>query len=124
MRRLGAPPSLFIKVAPLEGGEMVKLPDPKELVDSVADGALEVIKGPAKVADNVAAVANTYAREMHGNLDEVQKRMPDDPAVIADFAVKTVGQTVKAGIGMAEGIGRGVMDTFEGVKSQIKRVTG
>lgn len=101
-----------------------KLPDPKELVDSVADGAVEVIKGPAKVADNIAAVANTYAREMHANLDEVQKRMPDDPAVIADFAIKTVGQTVKAGIGLFEGIGKGAMDTFGGVQTQIKRVTG
>jgi len=125
MRRLGAPPFLFIKAAPQKGGEMVgRLPDPKELVDSVADGALEVIKGPVRVADNVAAVANTYAKEMHTNLDDIQKRMPDDPAVVADFAVKTVGQTVKAGIGMFEGIGRGAMDTFEGVKSQIKRVTG
>jgi hypothetical protein len=44
--------------------------------------------------------------------------------VIADVAAKAVGQTVKAGIGMVEGIGKGVMDTFEGVKSQIKRVTG
>lgn len=103
---------------------MVKLPDPKELVDSVADGAAEIIKGPARVADNVATVAETYAREMHTNVDDVQKRMPDDPSVIADFAVKTVGQTVKAGIGMLEGFGKGAMDTFEGVKSQIRRVTG
>ncbi len=101
-----------------------KLPDPKELVDSVADGAIEVIKGPARVADNIAAVANTYAKEMHTNLDEVQKRMPDDPSVIPDFAIKTVGQTVKAGIGLFEGAGKGIMDTFEGVKSQITRVTG
>jgi len=103
---------------------MPRLPDPKEVVDSVADGGVELLKGPARVADNVAAVANTYAKEMHTNLDEVQRRMPDDPSVIADFAVKTVGQTVKAGIGMAEGVGRGFMDTFEGVKTQIRRVTG
>ncbi|GAI02368.1 unnamed protein product [marine sediment metagenome] len=102
----------------------VKLPDPKELVDSVADGGVEVIKGPARIADNVAAVANTYAKEMHTNLDEVQKRMPDDPSVIPDFAIKTVGQTVKAGIGLFEGITKGAMDTFDGVKTQIKRVTG
>ncbi|GAI69463.1 unnamed protein product, partial [marine sediment metagenome] len=85
---------------------------------------VEIIKGPARVADNVAAVANTYAKEMQSNLDEVQKRMPDDPSVIPDFAIKTVGQTVKAGIGFFEGIGKGAMDTFGGVKSQIKRVTG
>lgn len=103
---------------------MVKLPDPKEVVDSVADGGVELLKGPTRVADNLAAVANTYAKEMHANLDDVQKRMPDDPAVIADFAVKTVGQTVKAGIGLFQGIGKGAMETFEGVQGQIKRVTG
>ena len=101
-----------------------KLPDPKEVVDSVADGAVEVLKGPVKVADNVAAVANTYAKEMHTNLDEVQKRMPDDPSVIPDAALKAVGQTVKAGLGIVEGIGQGAMDTLGGVKTQIKRVTG
>ncbi|GAI74734.1 unnamed protein product, partial [marine sediment metagenome] len=38
--------------------------------------------------------------------------------------VKAVGQTVKAGLGLFEGAGRGIMDTFDGVKGQIKRVTG
>lgn len=103
---------------------MPRLPDPKELVDSVADGGAEILKGPARIADNVAAVATTYARDMHTNVSDVQRRMPEDPSVIAEFAMKTVGQTVKAGISMAEGIGRGAMDTFDGVKSQIQRVTG
>jgi len=103
---------------------MKNVPDPKNVVDSVADGALEIIKGPARVADNIASTAEAYAKDMHSNLDEVQTRMPDDPAAIADFAVKTVGQTVKAFIGIFEGFGKGAMDTFEGVKSQIKRVTG
>lgn len=103
---------------------MVKLPDPKELVDSVADGAVELAEGPARVAQNVASVADTYAGEVKANMEDFKARMPDDPAVIADVAVKAVGQTVKAGLDMAEGVGKGIMDTFEGVKSQIKRVTG
>ncbi len=102
----------------------VKLPDPKELVDSVADGAVEVAELPARVAKNVASVADTYAAEVKTNMEDFKARMPDDPAVIADVAAKAVGQTVKAGLGMAEGFGKGIMDTFEAVKGQIKRVTG
>jgi len=101
-----------------------KLPDPKELVDSIADGVVEVAEGPARVAKNVASVADSFASEVKANMDDFKTRMPDDPAVIADVAVKAVGQTVKAGLGVVEGVGEGVMDTFEAVKNQIKRVTG
>jgi len=35
-----------------------------------------------------------------------------------------VGQTVHAGIGIIEGVGKGIMDSVAGVKNQIRRVTG
>lgn len=101
---------------------MAKIPDPKQLVDSVADGAVELAQGPVRVADNVAKVAQTYASEVKGNMDELKKRMPDDPSVIPDVAIKTAALTVKAGIGMVEGIGDGLMETLRGVKGQIDRV--
>jgi len=101
---------------------MQQLPDPKTLVDSLADGVVEVAEGPARVAKNVASVAETFASEMKSNMDNVKTRLPDDPSVIADAAVKAVGQTAKAGLGMIEGVGKGIMDTFEAVKGQIERV--
>ncbi|MBA7635401.1 hypothetical protein ES703_43005 [subsurface metagenome] len=101
---------------------MTKLPDPKTLVDSIADGVVEAAEGPARIATNVASVAQTFASEVKANMDEVKKAMPDDPSVIPDAAIKAVGQTVKAGLGMVEGVGKGVMDTFEAVKGQIQRV--
>lgn len=100
----------------------VKLPDPKTLVDSIADGAIELAEGPARVAKNVAGVADTFAGEVKSNMDEVKTKMPDDPSVLADAAVKAVGQTAKAGLGMVEAVGKGFMDTFTAVKSQIERV--
>ena len=101
-----------------------KLPDPKEVVDSVADGAVELAEGPVRIANNIAGVANTFASEVKANMDDIKSRMPDDPSVIPDAAVKAVGQTVKAGLSMFEGVGKGFMDTFDAVKNQIKRVTG
>ena len=103
---------------------MQQLPDPKELVDSIADGAVEVAEGPARVAKNVASVCETFASEVKANMDDFKNRLPDDPSVIADVAIKAVGQTANAGLGMIEGFGKGIMDTFEAVKGQIKRVTG
>lgn len=103
---------------------MTKLPDPKTVVDSVADGVVELAEGPARVAKNVASVADTFASDVKANMDEVKSRMPDDPSVIPNVAVKAVGQTVKAGLGIFEAFGKGAMDTFEGVKGQIERVTG
>ncbi len=102
---------------------MGQLPDPKTLVDRVLDGVIEVAEGPARVASNVAGVANTFASEVKTNMDAVKGKLPDDPSVIPDAAIKAVGQTVKAGLGMFEGVGKGIMDTFEAVKSQIERVT-
>lgn len=101
---------------------VTKLPDPKTLVDSVADGVIEFAEGPARVAKNVASVAETFATDVKANMDEVKNRLPDDPAVLPDAALTAVGQTAKAGLGMVEGIGRGIMDTFDAVKSQIERV--
>ena len=103
---------------------MTKLPDPKTLVDSVLDGVVELAEGPARVATNVAGVAQTFASEVKTNMDSVKASLPDDPSVIPDAAIKAVGQTVNAGLGMFEGVGKGVMDTFEAVKNQIRRVTG
>jgi len=122
--RFGYPPFLLGQQLSKKGGGMTKLPDPKELVDSIADGVVEAAEGPARVATNVASVAQTFASEMKANMDSVKSRMPDDPSVLADAAVKAVGQTVKAGLGMFEGVGKGVMDTFQAVQGQINRVTG
>lgn len=102
----------------------VALPDPKTIVDSVADGVIEAAEGPVRIAKNVAVVADTYATDVKANMEDVKRRMPDDPAVLADAAVKAIGQTAKAGLGLVEGVGKGIMDTFEGVKTQINRVTG
>lgn len=128
LRRVGrlTPVPFFARVAtPNKEGKMgVKLTDPKELVDSIADGAVELAGGPVRVASNIADVASSFSKEVKSNMDDFKGRMPEDPAAIIDCAVKGAAETVKAGLGMAEGIGKGIMDTFEAVKSQIKRVTG
>lgn len=107
-----------------EVNQMRQLPDPKELVDSVADGAVEIAEGPARVAMNLASVCQDFASGMKTNMDNLKSRLPDDPSVIADAGIKAVGETVQAGIGIFEGIGKGVLDTVSAVKNQIRRVTG
>ena len=103
---------------------MRQLPDPKTIVDSVADGALEVAEAPVRAAANVAAVATVFASEAKSNLDSIKGSLPDSPDVLPDVAIKAAGQTVNAGIGLIEGFGKAIMDTLEGVKNQIRRVTG
>jgi len=100
-----------------------KMPDPKVLVDSVADGAVELAEAPVRLAQNEAIVAERFATNVKANMDDFKSRMPDDPSAIVDCAIKGVGQTVNAGIGAVEGFGLAVMETFGAVQSQIKRVT-
>lgn len=103
---------------------MKNLPDPKNIVDSVADGVVEVAEGPARIAANVGAVATGFASDVRANMDDLKNRMPDDLSAIPDCAIKGVGQTIKAGLSMVEGIGKGFQETFDGVKNQIRRVAG
>jgi len=101
-----------------------KLPEPQTLVDSIADGAIELAEGPVRAAVNTAAVAENFATQVKANMDNFKNRMPQDLTAIPDCAVKAAGQTVEAGISFFEGIGKAITDTLDGVKNQIKRVTG
>jgi len=103
---------------------MEKLPDPKTIVDSVADGIVELAEGPVRVAKNVAVVADTFATEVMANMDNIKTRMPDDPSVIPDAAAKAVGHTAKAGLGIINSFGKAATDTFAAVENQIRRITG
>jgi len=103
---------------------MSDLPDIQTVVDSVADGAITIVEVFPRVAENVAAVATTYAAAVKADMENIKSKMPSDPTVIPDTFVKLAGQTVKGGLGFFESIGKGVMETFESVQSQIRRVTG
>lgn len=103
---------------------MRDLPDPKVIVDSVVDGAVEVVEGPVKAAENVNAVVGTFLSEVKANMESFKGALPDSPDVIPDIAIKAAGQTINAGIGLFEGVGKAILDTVSGVKNQIRRVTG
>lgn len=105
-------------------GNMRDLPDPKVIVDSVVDGAVEVVEGPVKAAENVNAVVGTFLSEVKANMESFKGALPDSPDVIPDIAIKAAGQTINAGIGLFEGVGKAALDTVSGVKNQIRRVTG
>jgi len=100
------------------------MPDPKILVDSVADGALEVVEVVPRVAENCAIVGTIFAASMKSNIDSVKGHMPDNPGVLPDLAVKAVGETVIAGVGLIQGLGKGIMDSLGGVQDQIRRGVG
>jgi len=103
---------------------MNKLPEPQTIVDSLGDGAIEIAEGPVRAAANTAKVAEDFATGVKANMDDFKRRMPQDLSAIPDCAVKAVGQTVGAGISFFEGIGKAITETLDGVKNQIKRVTG
>ena len=103
---------------------MPKIPEPQILVDSIGDGAVELAEGPVRVAINTADVAKSFASNVKANMDDFKTRMPQDLSAIPDCAVRAAAHTVADGISLFEGIGKGVTDTLDGVKNQIKRVTG
>lgn len=103
---------------------MPKLPEPQAIIDSIGDGAIELAEGPVRAAENTADAARNFASNVKGNMEDFRKRMPQDLSAIPDCAMKGVAHTVSDGISFFEGIGKAVHDTLDGVKSQIRRVTG
>jgi len=98
--------------------------DPKEIVDSVADGVLSAAGFLPNTAENIARNATDYAASVRRSLDEVKTNMPDRPEVIPRAALGIVGETIGAGIGMVEAVAMGVSKTIKDIKTQAKRVTG
>ena len=98
--------------------------DPKEVVDSVVDGAIGLVQFFPRAAENVAKVADAYATSANKNINDFKARMPDEPAVIPRVVGSVIGETVGAGIGLVEALINAGSDTAKDVKSQIKRVTG
>ena len=103
---------------------MPKLPELRTIVDSLGDGVVELAQGPVRVAENTAEGAKNFASHVKSNMDDFEKRMPQDLSAIPDCAFKAVAHTVSDSISLFEGVGKGIHDTLDGVKNQIKRVTG
>ena len=103
---------------------MPKLPEPQTIIDSLGDGVVELAQGPVRVAENTADVAKQFASNVQGNMEDFKKRMPQDLSAIPDCAMKAAAHTVSDGISLFEGVGKAIHDTLDGVKSQIRRVTG
>jgi len=105
--------------------EMPKLPkDPKELVDSVADGAVGAIQIFPRVAENIAGIAHAYASSVNRNIDAFKASMPDEPAAAPRLLGNMIGETVGSFVGLFEAVVRAGSDTANDIKSQIRRGTG
>jgi hypothetical protein len=97
-------------------------PDPKVVVDSVADGACEVLTFGPRMIDRAGQNASTFGKNITGDLTNLRQQMPDRLEVIPDTAAKVVGHCVDGVLGGVEGIVGAVGDTASGIKAQVHRV--
>lgn len=100
----------------------VQLPDPKTIVDSIGDGAIEILETVSRVAEKEGGVMTSYAGTLKACAEDIKRRTPDDPSVFIDATIKAVGATVKAVVGTGEALVGGIDETAKGLKSQIERV--
>jgi hypothetical protein len=100
----------------------VNLPEPKVILDSIGDGAVELLQTGSRLLDKQAAVIGSYAGSLKSCAEDIKRRTPDDPSVFLDAAVRTAGATIKAIVGTGEAVVGGIDETARGVKSQIERV--
>ena len=100
----------------------VTLPDPKTVIDSIGDGAVELLQTGSRIGEKQSAVLATYASALKGVAEDIKAKMPDDPSVLPNAAIKTIASTFKAAVGTGESIVGGIDETVKGLKSQIDRV--
>ncbi len=103
---------------------MKELPDPKEIVDSVADGVVGAIQIFPRAAENIASVAHSYASSVNRNIDALKAGMPDEPAVVPRLLGNVIGETIGSFVGLFEALVKAGSDTAADIKSQIKKGTG
>lgn len=101
-----------------------KLPEPTTIIDALGDGIIEMAEGPVRAASNTAGVAQGFANNVKGNMDDFKNRMPQDLSAVPDCAVRAVTHTISDGLSFFEGIGKAATDTFESVRGQLRRITG
>lgn len=102
---------------------MAKVPDPKELIDSVGDGVMGAMQIFPRAAENIAGVAHAYAGSVNRSIDEFKAKMPDEPAVIPRMLGSIAGETIGAIVGLVEAVVRAGGTTAADIKSQIARGT-
>lgn len=98
------------------------LPDPKEIVDSMADGACTVLSVGPKLMNNCATSVADWAKNVDSDFANLRNDMPDKPEALPDTILKLTGHTVNGAFSTFEGAGRAVLDTCDGVRKQINRV--
>lgn len=101
---------------------MPRLTSPETVVDSVAKGALSIVQFFPRTAENIAAVATSYAARANRDLESIKASMPRDPKVLADVALDAIGETANAGIGLVESVLAAGAKTADDIRMQTKRV--
>jgi len=100
---------------------MERVPEPKTLVDSVLDGAVELIGFYPRTASKLGSVLTDYANNVNRELDDIKARTPDRPEVIAKAVVGIVVHTARAGIGSIKAVAEAGKETVDAVESQVRR---
>ena len=97
-------------------------PDVKTIVDSVVKGASAILSVAPTAARNIAQNRAEAANDLREIGKMVEAKLPTDPGVLPDAAVKLVGSMVKKGIGLVDGIVTAADEGVKGIKTQIDRV--
>ena len=101
---------------------MGEFKDPKVIVDSIGDGAVEVLQIGSRLCEKQSTVMGTLGTQLKGIGDNIKGKMPDDPSVLPTSLLKAGGAVLSAVIGTGESLVGVVDETAKGLKSQIDRV--
>ena len=102
---------------------VVPPPEPKEVVDSIGDGVVEVLQVGSRFIEKQGNLTREIGDGLMEIGEDVKADMFDKPEVLAKAAVGVVGSGVGLIFGTVGNVAAALSETASGVKKQASRVT-
>ena len=97
-------------------------PDPKEVVDSIGDGVVEILQTGSRFLEKQGALGKEVGDKLVAIGEDVKNQMPDRPEVLLRAAIGTIGSGVKLAVGTVGNVATAFSETGSGVRKQVSRV--
>ncbi|KKN35600.1 hypothetical protein LCGC14_0782100 [marine sediment metagenome] len=102
-----------------------KIPSPLEVIDAGASIASRVLATPAQIASNVGTALTGATQQLEQDIAKPRQTpgTPKSPTAVLGPAVSGIGHMAGGLVGAVKGGFDGVIETFEGIKSDVGALT-
>lgn len=101
----------------------MQLQDPKVIVDSIGDSALEFLEAGSRLGEKEGVVLTQLASDFKSIAEDIKAKLPDDPSVLPASLLKAGGALLNGMLGTGDSFFSTADETVKAIRGQIERVT-